>query len=65
MIVVRTVMGLFGGVVFPAIAVLLAAWIPEKERGKLGSLAFSGSQVSHHSLINLIFINLKIHFLLF
>lgn len=39
-------MGLFGGVVFPAIAVLLAAWIPEKERGKLGSLAFSGSQVS-------------------
>lgn len=38
-------MGAFGGVIFPALAVLLAAWVPEKERGKLGSLAFSGSQV--------------------
>lgn len=39
-------MGIFGGVIFPAVAALLAAWVPERERGKLGSLAFSGGQVS-------------------
>lgn len=51
LIAIRAVMGMFGGVVFPAVAVLLAAWIPQKERGKLGSLAFSGSQVSfNHTL---------------
>lgn len=38
-------MGLGEGTTFPAVSVLLSAWIPEKERSKLGSLVFGGGQV--------------------
>lgn len=34
------------GTTFPALSSLLAAWIPLKERSKLGSLVFGGGQVS-------------------
>lgn len=45
LILLRILMGLVGGATFPALIVLLAAWVPERERGKLGTLALSGSQV--------------------
>lgn len=38
-------MGLGAGPSFPALAVLLAAWVPQKETGKLGTLLFGGGQV--------------------
>lgn len=46
MIVLRFLMGLGEGTTFPALSALLAAWIPLKERSKLGSLVFGGGQVS-------------------
>lgn len=39
-------MGLAGGTTLPALTTLLAAWVPEKERGKLGSFVLEGSQVN-------------------
>lgn len=39
-------MGLGEGTTFPALSVLLASWVPEKERSKLGSFVFGGGQVS-------------------
>lgn len=38
-------MGLAGGTTLPAVTVLLSAWVPEKERGKLGGLVLGGTQV--------------------
>lgn len=40
-------MGLAGGTTLPAITVLLSAWVPEKERGKLGGFVLGGTQVKH------------------
>lgn len=45
MLVSRVVCGLGQGVVFPALNVLLAAWVPVEERGKLGALVLSGSNL--------------------
>lgn len=45
LIVLRVLMGLGEGTTFPAMSALLAAWVPLKERSKLGSLVFGGGQV--------------------
>lgn len=45
LIVLRVLEGLAEGTTFPAAMALLAQWIPPKERSKLGSVVFSGSQV--------------------
>lgn len=48
LIVLRVLMGLGEGTTFPALSALLAAWIPLKERSKLGSFVFGGGQVSYN-----------------
>lgn len=35
---------------FPALTVLLAAWVPQSERGKLGTMVYGGGQVRIHNL---------------
>lgn len=45
LIIIRVLMGLAGGMLFPALSVLLAAWVPEKERGKLAVFVLGGGQV--------------------
>lgn len=45
MIVVRVLMGLFGGVLFPAATTLISNWIPSKERGSVGTFVLGGGQV--------------------
>lgn len=45
MLAARVVCGLGQGVIFPALNVLLAAWVPVEERGKLGALVLSGSNL--------------------
>lgn len=45
LIVLRFLEGLGEGTTFPALSALLAAWIPLKERSKLGSFVFGGGQV--------------------
>lgn len=38
-------MGIGAGPSFPALTVLLAAWVPQSERGKLGTVVYGGGQV--------------------
>lgn len=38
-------MGLSGGTTLPSLTVLIAAWVPERERSKLGGFVLGGSQV--------------------
>ncbi|XP_016998312.2 putative inorganic phosphate cotransporter [Drosophila takahashii] len=45
LIVLRVLMGLGEGTTFPALSVLLAAWVPANERGMLGALVLGGGQV--------------------
>lgn len=45
LIVLRIFMGLAAGVTFPALTVLVAAFVPKNERSKLGTIALGGSQV--------------------
>lgn len=45
-LLVRIIYGFTSGVIFPAVSVLLAAWVPEKERTKLGTLTLSGSPIA-------------------
>ncbi|XP_055326564.1 putative inorganic phosphate cotransporter [Sitodiplosis mosellana] len=45
LITIRIAQGLAGGTTYPALSVMLAAWVPEKERGKLGSVVFGGGQI--------------------
>ncbi|XP_017132353.1 sialin [Drosophila elegans] len=45
LIVLRVLMGLGEGTTFPALSVLLAAWVPATERGMLGALVLGGGQV--------------------
>ena len=40
------VYGLAGGLVVPSLAVMIARWEPQSERGRLGSLVYSGSPAS-------------------
>lgn len=44
--ILRIVMGVFQGGFFPALNAILAAWVPPKQRGKLGALVFNGLPVS-------------------
>ncbi|XP_031636923.1 sialin-like [Contarinia nasturtii] len=44
-IVLRILMGLSSGTTYPGLSVILAAWIPQKERSKLGSIVLGGGQV--------------------
>lgn len=46
LIILRILMGLGEGTTFPALSVLLAAWVPVNERSKVGSFVFGGGQVS-------------------
>lgn len=57
LIAIRILMGFAGGTTYPALSVMLAAWVPEKERGKLGSVVFGGGQVC----IRLVFFLQKYH----
>lgn len=50
-------MGLAGGTTLPSLMVLIAAWIPKRERSKLGGFVMSGSPVRKlgRKLINTVF----------
>lgn len=45
LIVLRILIGLGEGVIFPSCAALLASWTPLTERGKIGTLTYSGAQI--------------------
>lgn len=45
LITLRIIMGLAGGTTLPSLNVLIAAWIPENERSKLGGFVLGGTQV--------------------
>ncbi|XP_046394163.1 putative inorganic phosphate cotransporter isoform X1 [Ischnura elegans] len=45
MIVIRLVEGLGEGITYPALNTVLAKWIPVCEKGRLGTLVFSGAQM--------------------
>lgn len=61
MIILRILMGLGEGTTFPALSVLLASWVPEKERSKLGSFVFGGGQVSAKQFFQLYVKSLRIN----
>ncbi|XP_055326573.1 sialin-like [Sitodiplosis mosellana] len=45
LIAIRILVGLGGGTTYPALGVLLASWVPQKERGKLGSFVLGGGLI--------------------
>ncbi|XP_075232253.1 putative inorganic phosphate cotransporter [Lycorma delicatula] len=47
LIAVRFLGGLASGVMFPAVNVLLARWIPLNERARMGALVFAGTQIGN------------------
>lgn len=47
LMVLLIAMGLAGGTTLPSLMVLIAAWIPKKERSKLGAFVMSGSPVRY------------------
>ncbi|XP_050311164.1 putative inorganic phosphate cotransporter isoform X3 [Anthonomus grandis grandis] len=44
LVALRVVEGLGEGTTYPALTALLAKWVPLKERGRIGSLVYAGSQ---------------------
>lgn len=44
LIILRIIMGLGSGPLFPSTSVLLSHWVPVKERGKVGTVVFGGCQ---------------------
>lgn len=44
-------MGVASGPILPALSCLLAAWVPDKERGTLGTFVFGGSLVCIATLV--------------
>lgn len=46
LIVVRVMMGLVQGGIFPAVNTILSAWVPQHERSRMASLIFCGYPVS-------------------
>ncbi|KAL5233845.1 hypothetical protein ACI65C_001255 [Semiaphis heraclei] len=47
LIILRLIIGLAQGPLYPAMSRLLASWVPVEERGRLGSLVFAGAQVGN------------------
>lgn len=45
LIALRILIGLGEGVIFPSCAALLSSWTPMTERGKIGTLTYSGAQI--------------------
>lgn len=45
LIALRICYGFTSGTLFPALSVLLASWVPDKERSVLGTIALGGAQV--------------------
>ncbi|KAF5284284.1 hypothetical protein FQA39_LY04577 [Lamprigera yunnana] len=43
--VLRFLIGIVQGALFPSVSTLLARWVPRKERSRLGSLVMTGSQI--------------------
>lgn len=52
LIVVRVLMGLCLGPLYPCISAFLVAWVPIGERGRLCSIIYMGSSVIHTSFIH-------------
>ncbi|XP_055301823.1 sialin-like [Sitodiplosis mosellana] len=46
LILLRALMGTANGSMFPALSVLLSAWVPEKERGKLATFVMAGGEIA-------------------
>ncbi|RZC34383.1 MFS 1 and/or Sugar tr domain containing protein [Asbolus verrucosus] len=44
-VAVRVLEGLGQGVIFPSLNTMLASWVPQKERGRMGTLVYAGSQI--------------------
>ncbi|XP_050533315.1 putative inorganic phosphate cotransporter [Daktulosphaira vitifoliae] len=47
LVVLRLLIGLAQGPLYPSLNRLLASWVPIEERGRLGSLVFAGAQVGN------------------
>lgn len=45
LIALRILIGLGEGVIFPSCAALLSSWTPITERGRIGTLTYSGAQI--------------------
>lgn len=46
LMLIRFLLGCMQAGLFPAIATLLAAWVPKKERGRVGSIIYCAGPVS-------------------
>lgn len=47
LMIIRMLLGCVQAGLFPAIATLLAVWVPKKERGRVGSIIYCAGPVSH------------------